>query len=79
MTREEFAATCASCGYASRKFALAYAGDRDNLTEDDFIEVYRAAQGRGRRSDFRDVMAPDGSRTRTTKHYIRIGTDGRER
>lgn len=41
MTRDQFARTCASMGYCSRKYAEAYAADRDELTDADFEEVWR--------------------------------------
>ena len=43
MTREKFIETCVSSGYCSRRVAREYAGDREDLTDDDFVEVYRIA------------------------------------
>lgn len=41
MTREEFLAACYSMGYCSPIQAREYAQDRQEFTDDDFIEVYR--------------------------------------
>jgi hypothetical protein len=85
MTKEEFAATCAKCGYASYMFALAYAADKDELTDEDYIEVYRQANRRHINAHdteggkWRDMLTPDLCHVRTTKHYIRLGADSRER
>ncbi len=78
ITREEFAAACASCGYASRKAALAYAADRDKLTDDDYIEVYRLQQRCGGCGIWRGMLTSDLRKVRTTKHYMRLGADSRE-
>ena len=41
MTRDEFILICTKCGYATKKVALFYAKDKSELTEDDFVEVFR--------------------------------------
>lgn len=41
MNREKFILICTKCGYCSKRFALLYAKDKSELTENDFIEVFR--------------------------------------
>ena len=41
MDRETFIKACSSGGYCSKEEAAKYAGDRQEFTEDDFIEAYR--------------------------------------
>ena len=44
MNREEFITLCRRCGYCSKAQAERYAGDRDEFTDDDFIEAHRFGQ-----------------------------------
>lgn len=65
MTRAEFIQTAVSCGYASQKTAERYAGERDEFSDDDLIEVYHAANWLGNiKSEKWRVY--DG--TKSTKH-----------
>jgi hypothetical protein len=41
MTKDEFIATCINGGYCSKKVAEVYYQGKDNLTDNDLIEVYR--------------------------------------
>jgi len=41
MTKDQFILICTKCGYASKRVARFYAKDKIELTEDDFIEVFR--------------------------------------
>jgi hypothetical protein len=41
MDREEFITLCSTSGYSSVKTATEYAKDKDVLSENDIIEVYR--------------------------------------
>ena len=67
MTKAEFIKNACQMGYCTKKQAEEYCKDKDDLTEDDYIEVYRkrenqikvtgvALYGGGRRSThkFRD-------------------------
>ena len=45
MTRDEFKLGCWASGYCSPSQAVEYMGDREEFTEDDFIEVYRRYNG----------------------------------
>ncbi len=47
MTRAEFIRTSVSSGYADKRTAERYAGERTEFTEADYIEVYRAADPLG--------------------------------
>lgn len=40
MSKDDFVRICALCGYASKKVATAYAAQRVELTESDFIDVF---------------------------------------
>lgn len=42
MTKEEFIKNCQSLGYCTKKDAEKYCEGKDELTDDDFIEVYRS-------------------------------------
>lgn len=41
MDKKHFVKICVLCGYASKKNAIAYAKSKDELTEDDYAEVFR--------------------------------------
>ena len=41
MNRDTFIETCCKSGYCSKEQAAKYAGDRQEFTEDDFIEAFR--------------------------------------
>lgn len=45
MTRDEFKLGCWASGYCSPSQAIEYMGDRQEFTEDDFIEAYRKYHG----------------------------------
>lgn len=75
MTRDQFARTCASMGYCSRKYAEEYAKGRDELTDADYIEVYRRYTERP--CAWLDRMGMvDGAHT--TKRYMHAGRDMKE-
>ena len=44
MTKEEFIKNCQSLGYCTKKEAEKYCEGKDELTDDDFIEVHRSAK-----------------------------------
>lgn len=73
MTKEEFIQNASSLGYCSKKVAEEYCKDRDELTEDDYIAVFRKA----------NVLEPTNNGTmkcgegRTTKRYRPDGWDNR--
>lgn len=70
MTRDEFLIACFSSGYCSLAQAKEYAGDRQEFTDDDFIEVHRKAEAEHYRSTG-DRMLGDGAYT--TKRYYHDG------
>ena len=41
MDKKHFVKTCVLCGYASKKRAIEYAKSKDELTEDDYVEIFR--------------------------------------
>jgi hypothetical protein len=41
MTKDEFIQICTKCGYATKGVSTVYAKGKTELTEDDFIEVFR--------------------------------------
>ena len=49
MTREEFILAATNSGYCRTKTAREYAQGKDNLTEADFIEVFRIEESRRER------------------------------
>jgi hypothetical protein len=73
MTREEFVKNCCSIGYCTKVTAEAYSRDKDVLTDDDYIEVYRMAER------IEKKLNGDGTRSygrhgaRSTKHFRRDG------
>ena len=77
MTKEEFVKNCCSLGYCTRVTAQAYARDKDVLTDEDYVEVYRLGE------KIEHKFARDGTQSygryggRTTKHYYRDrGSEG---
>lgn len=68
MTREEFIMICSKCGYATKGVAIVYAKDKTELTEDDFIEVFRFFERlmtiNNRREDERFAAFEHGRTTR---------------
>jgi hypothetical protein len=44
MDKESFINQCVEIGYCSKKTAEMYCKDKNNLTEDDFIEVFRIVE-----------------------------------
>jgi hypothetical protein len=72
MTKAEFIRTCAACGYAPKKVAEEYAEGLEDLTDDDFIEVYRIA---ARQLDLKNRVADERFRgyykhAKTTKRFV---------
>lgn len=73
MSREAFFMAVVMSGYAKKKTAVKYAGDRDAFTDDDLIEVYRIEQnvkesGQRRQELFRPTHGTLGD-GRTSKRY----------
>lgn len=64
MTKEQFIAGCVMCGYCTKRTAIIYAADKDELTEADFEEAYRIEQERKSKAEAR--------KTRENSRY-RIG------
>lgn len=66
MTKEEFIKSCQSLGYCTKKEAEKYCEGKDELTDDDFIEVHGSFKvyliGRSGR-----VIVENGY---TTKRYL---------
>lgn len=70
MTKEEFIANCRSLGYCSKTTAEAYCKDKDELTDDDYIEVYRLNEKIERHaSDGWHLYGINGAMGKTTKSY----------
>lgn len=75
MTKEEFIKNCCSLGYCTKITAEAYCRDKEELTDDDYIEVYRLGEKIERK------LARDGTKSygrhggRTTKHYYKDGEE----
>lgn len=73
MTKEEFVKNCCSLGYCTKITAEAYCRDKAELTDDDYIEVYRLGEKIERK------LFGDGTHSygmfgaRTTKHYYKDG------
>lgn len=73
MTKEEFVKNCCSLGYCTRVTAQAYCKDKEELTDDDYVEVYRIGE------KIEHKLARDGTIAygrcggRTTKHYLKDG------
>ena len=75
MTPDEFISSASSLGYCSKKAAEQYTVGRDNLTEDDYTEVYRIYQ---RQLDIKDGRVDQGKfrnycGAKTTKRLAREG------
>lgn len=73
MTKEEFVKNCCSLGYCTKITAEAYVRDKEVLTDDDYIEVYRLAE-KIEKKLYRDGTQSYGRNgARTTKHYFKDG------
>ena len=68
MTKDEFIKTACKMGYCNKKEAEQYCKDKDELTDDDYIEVYRK-----RESKIHITGQPLYGGGRTSKHYYRDG------
>lgn len=82
MTPDQFARSCALMGYCPRKFAEKYTTGRDELTDDDYIEVFRRYQrhldiksGEIERSHGLRKYYYGKFRGKTTKRYRLLGRD----
>ena len=68
MTNDQFIKICTKCGYATKGVAIVYAKDKTELTEDDFIEVFRFFERlmaiNDRRDDERFTVFEHGRTTR---------------
>lgn len=75
MSRDEFIRLCLSMGYCTKTTAEKYAGDRENFTDEDFVEVYRLQE----HADFMKYReaAVDQVRGYTTKRYRKDDNGGR--
>ena len=69
MTKGEFIKTACKMGYCTEKQAEKYSEGKDELTEDDFIEVYRKREGERRTGTHRYL----GDGAYTSKRYYRDG------
>ena len=73
MTKDEFIKNFRSLGYCSKEQAEKYCEDKDELTEDDYIVVYRKS----------NILEPTNNGSmkcgegRTTKRYRPDGWDNR--
>ena len=74
MTRAEFIRTAVSSGYADKRTAERYAGERTEFTEADYIEVYRAADPLG---DIPGKQWRQYEGAKCTKHLTNIDSDRR--
>lgn len=64
MTREEFVKNCVSLGYCSKEVAEIYAEGREELSVDDYIDVYRKAlRLKSRGKDGLHVCGTNGGKT----------------
>lgn len=68
MTREEFLTTCYKVGYCSPMQAKEYAGERQEFTENDFIEVYRKYSNFGKARSITQVKARQYMASRFAKN-----------
>ena len=70
MTKEEFIKNCRSMGYCSKEIATKYCEGKEELTDDDYIEVYRMAEKVERHgSDGWHQYGINGVMGKTTKTY----------
>ena len=69
MTKAEFIKTACAMGYCNKKQAEKYCEGKDELTEDDYIEVYRKRESETRRGTCRSL----GDGAYTSKRYYRDG------
>jgi hypothetical protein len=71
MTKDEFIQNCRSLGYCSKITAEAYCRDKEELTDDDYIQVYRIAEKIERRGSdgLHSYGKYGGKTTKTYKFY----------
>jgi hypothetical protein len=72
MDKKTFINKCLQSGYCSRKAAEKYCKSKNNLTENDFIEVYRIAE-HAREMTFCNDKYHKVEGAKTTKIYIHRG------
>ena len=64
MTKDEFIKNCTSLGYCDKKQAEQYCEGKDELTEDDYIAVYRKSHAaEGNKSGTHPFYGGNGGRT----------------
>ena len=68
MTRDEFKLACWASGYCSPSQAVEYMGDRQEFTDDDFIEVCRKYSTFGRARNLTKARAKREMQGRLAKH-----------
>ena len=69
MTKDEFIENACKMGYCNKKQAEEYCKDKETLTDDDYIGVFRYVDGL--RYRYRGVALHGGGTT--SKHYFRDG------
>ena len=69
MTKDEFIQNACSFGYCNKKQAEKYCEDKDALTDDDYIGVYRMVEASRNKSHGGSL----GNGAYTTKRYLRDG------
>lgn len=69
MNRDEFVKTAYKMGYCSKEIAKEYSEGKDNLTQDDLVEVYRIAEN----GVYKSKGHPLGNGGYTKKQYYRDG------
>lgn len=69
MNKEEFIKIAPKMGYCSKQVAEEYCKDKDTLTDDDFIGVYRMQENQNYKNPGQPLMS--GGRIR--KRYLRDG------
>ncbi len=69
MNRDEFVRTAYRMGYCSKKIAEEYSEGKDNLTQEDLVEVYRIAEN----CVYKPKGHPLGNGAYTKKQYYRDG------
>lgn len=69
MTKGEFVLVCTLGGYCGKHAAEEYAKDRNELTDDDIIEVYRQEQEKQSRIDADRDRFGKYQGTKSTKRY----------
>lgn len=69
MTKKEFIKTSCTLGYCNKDIATEYCKDKDVFTEDDYIEVYRKAEGQ----KYKSLGHSLGNGTYTSKRFYHDG------